>query len=124
MTHKGVGGTGRVTTQTVTHVPPKIGVPGWDPVEHCSGPPWWRCPLWPPSKNLAGGLIHLCLTASTHAIIDDWRHLLNSLSYQARYGILVLFVERSIFRTAEKHGILVLDLEHSNYLPHTRGMLV
>ena len=41
-----------------------------------------------------------------------------------RYGILVLFVERFIFRTAEKHGILVLDLEHSNYLPHTRGMLV
>ena len=41
-----------------------------------------------------------------------------------RYGILVLFVERSIFRTAEKHRILVLDLEHSNYLPHTRGMLV
>ena len=36
-----------------------------------------------------------------------------------RYGILVLFVERSIFRTAEIHGILVLDLEHSNYLSHT-----
>ena len=41
-----------------------------------------------------------------------------------RYGILVLFIERSIFRTAEKHGILVPALEHSNYLPHTRGMLV
>ena len=27
-----------------------------------------------------------------------------------RYGILVLFVERSIFRTDEKHGILVLNL--------------
>ena len=29
-----------------------------------------------------------------------------------------------VIRTAEKHGILVLDVEHSNYLPHTRGMLV
>ena len=43
---------------------------------------------------------------------------------EKRYGILVIFVERSIFRRAEKHGILVLDLEHSNYIPHTRGMLV
>ena len=41
-----------------------------------------------------------------------------------RYGVLVLFLERSIFRTAEKHGIFVLDLEHSNYLPHIRGILV
>ena len=41
-----------------------------------------------------------------------------------RYGILVLFVERSIFITAEKRGILVLDLEDSNYLSHTRGMFV
>ena len=30
----------------------------------------------------------------------------------------------SIFRTAGKHGILVLHLENSNYLQHTRGMIV
>ena len=44
-----------------------------------------------------------------------------------RYGILVLCLERSkivVFRTAEKHGIYVLDLEHSNSLPRTRGFYI
>ena len=50
-------------------------------------------------------------------------HPYNTLA-PPRYRILIICVERSIFRTAEKHGILVLDLKHSNYLSHTRGMLV
>ena len=56
---------------------------------------------------------------------DEAIELLENVTfYNARYGILVLCLERSkncSFRTAEKHGILVLDLEHSSYLPHTRN---
>ena len=38
---------------------------------------------------------------------------------------LVLSLERYkrvVFRNTEKHGILVLDLEDSNYLPHTHNI--
>ena len=43
------------------------------------------------------------------------------------YGILVLCLERYkivVFRTAEKHGILVLDLEHSKYFPRKRNFYI
>ena len=44
-----------------------------------------------------------------------------------RYRILVLCVERSkilVFRTGERHILLVLDLDHSNYLSHTRDFYI